>query len=155
LSDRAKYYADGDVILADEYVDDDVQTLRNTIDATTGYDGTSGPFTGWHHVSEFHASPLAFSNDTRAGMRAFASKEDRAHVSKETAAATSNAMRSCTAGDAAIKAVLLDTFGVYAGAVYTDPAALESKGYSESDQLIDVSGLCRALMNVSRARSAQ
>lgn len=155
LNDRAKYYADGDVILADEYVDDDVQTLRNSIDATTGYDGTSGPFTGWHHVSEFHASPLAFSNDTRAGMRAFASKEDRAHVSKETAAATSNAMRSCTAGDAAIKAVLLDTFGVYAGAVYTDPAALESKGYSESDQLIDVSGLCRALMNVSRARSAQ
>jgi hypothetical protein len=155
LRDRAKYYADGDIILADEYVDDDVQTLRNSIDATTAYDGTSGPFTGWHHVSESHASPLAFSNDTRAGMRAFASKEDRAQITKETAAATSNAMRSCTAGDAAIKAVLLDTFGVYAGAVYSDPATLESKGYSESDQLIDVSGLCKALMNVSRARGAQ
>jgi hypothetical protein len=155
VNDRPKYYADGDVILADEYTEDDISTLRNSIDATTAFDGTSGPFSGWHHVSESHASPLAFSNDTRAGMRAFAAKEDRAQVSKETAAATSNAMRSCTIGDAAIKAVLLDTFGVYAGAVYTDPATLESKGYSESDQLVDVSGLCRALMNVSRARSSQ
>jgi hypothetical protein len=123
------------------------------LDSTTALDGTSAPFSGWHHVAPSAASSREVLVGARASMRAVAAGEAGKDAAGVLAAAAAAAQRSSDAGDAAIRAVLLDTFAVSAGAVYPDEAVLKAKGLRAEDSLVDVSNLCLTLMKIARRGS--
>jgi hypothetical protein len=123
------------------------------LDSTTALDGTSAPFSGWHHVAPSAASAREVLVSARASMRAVAAGEAGKDAAGVLAAAAAAAQRSSDAGDAAIRAVLLDTFAISAGAVYPDEAVLKAKGLRPEDSLVDVSNLCLTLMKIARRGS--
>ena len=123
------------------------------LDSTTALDGTSAPFSGWHHVAPSAASAREVLVSARASMRAVAAGEAGKDTAGVLAAAAAAAQRSSDAGDAAIRAVLLDTFAISAGAVYPDEAVLKAKGLRPEDSLVDVSSLCLTLMKIARRGS--